>query len=208
MKLATMPLPRLALGCGAMVQTSRRRARVGWLGRLLAVLVALAVAGGVVLASRGSSGSGGGAGGVASVSDGRPVVGQVPPQFSGVALDGSRFDLGALRGRVVVVNFFATWCDNCRAELPLLQRLYASRHAAGLDVVTVDFNDSGDARAFLAPYGLGFPALLDPSSQAGHAYLVSALPVTFFVGRDGRVARVFHGQLSDASLAASLEGLV
>jgi peroxiredoxin len=136
------------------------------------------------------------------------VVGQVPPQFSGVALDGSRFDLGALRGRVVVVNFFATWCDNCRAELPLLQRVYAQRHAAGLDMVTVDFNDSGDARAFLAPYGLGFPAMLDGSSRVGQAYLVSALPVTFFIGRDGRVAHVFHGQLSDATLATSLDGLV
>ncbi len=75
-------------------------------------------------------------------------------------------------------------------------------------VRTVDFNDSGDARAFLAPYGLGFPALLDSSSRVGHAYLVSDLPVTFFIGRDGRVAHVFHGQLSDATLTASLQGLV
>ncbi|HEV7679517.1 MAG TPA: TlpA disulfide reductase family protein [Candidatus Dormibacteraeota bacterium] len=177
-----------------------------WLAPGLAVVVALAVAGGVLLASRG--GGGGGASGVVSVSSGRPVLGSVPPAFQGTALDGSRFDLAAERGRVVVVNFFATWCDNCRAELPLLQRTYAQRHAAGLDVVTVDFNDTGDARGFLAPYGLGFPALLDAASRVGHAYLVSDLPVTFFIGRDGRLARVFHGQLSEASLSESLAGLV
>jgi cytochrome c biogenesis protein CcmG/thiol:disulfide interchange protein DsbE len=170
---------------------------------LLAVVLAAAVVLVVRVVAPGSS-----AAGVASVSPGRPVAGEMPPQFSGTALDGRRFDLTAERGRVVVVNFFATWCDNCRAELPLLQRLYASRHADGVDVVTVDFNDGGDARAFLAPYGLSFPALLDGSSSVGHAYLVSGLPVTFFVGRDGRVAHVFHGQLSDPTLAESLAGLV
>jgi peroxiredoxin len=173
----------------------------------MAVVLALAVVGGALLASRGGGGTGSG-GGVSGVSAGQPVVGSVPPAFQGTALDGTRFDLAAERGRVVVVNFFATWCDNCRAELPLLQRTYAQRHAAGLDIVTVDFNDTGDARGFLAGYGLGFPALLDASSQVGHAYLVSDLPVTFFIGRDGRLARVFHGQLSEASLAESLAGLV
>jgi len=178
-----------------------RGARARWVGAGLAVVVAVAA----VLVVRAVSP---GSGGVAAVAGGQPVVGQVPPQFSGTALDGSRFDLSAERGRVVVLNFFATWCENCRAELPLLQRLYAQRHGGGLDVVTVDFNDGGDARAFLAPYGIGFPALLDPSSQVGHAYLVGALPVTFFVGRDGRVAHVFHGQLSDPTLADSLAGLL
>lgn len=178
---------------------SRRARRVGG---GVAVLVAVGVVL-VVVRAAGSPSTG-----VDSVSAGKPVAGQVPPQFSGTALDGSRFDLGAERGRVVVVNFFATWCENCRAELPLLEKLYRDRHAAGVDVVTVDFNDGGDAQAFLKPYAISFPALLDPSSQVGHAYLIDALPVTFFVNRDGRVARVFHGQLSDATLGESLAGLV
>ncbi len=179
--------------------TVSRRAR--GIGGISAVLVAVAV----VLIVRALMAPA--AGGVDSVGGGRPAVGQVPPQFSGGAIDGSRFDLAAERGHVVVLNFFATWCDNCKAELPLLERLYQQRHDAGVDVVTVDFNDGGDARAFLAPYGVTFPALLDPSSRVGHAYLVDALPVTFFIGRDGRVARVFHGQLSDPTLSESLAGL-
>jgi len=177
--------------------------RRAWrIGTMVAIFVAVGVVLVVVRSATAPADSG-----VAAVSAGTPAVGQVPPQFSGTAIDGSHFDLAAERGRVVVLNFFATWCDNCKAELPLLQKLYAQRHASGVDVVTVDFNDGGDARSFLAPYGIGFPALLDASSQVGHAYLVSALPVTFFIGRDGRVAKVFHGQLSDPTLAGSLAGL-
>jgi thiol-disulfide isomerase/thioredoxin len=187
----------------ASTQMVSRRARR--IGGVTAVLLAVVV---VLLVRVAAGGGGGASGGVASVAPGSPVAGQVPPQFSGTALDGSRFDLSAERGRVVVLNFFATWCDNCKAELPLLQRLHQQRHGAGVDVVTVDYNDGGDARGFLAPYRLGFPALLDPSSQVGHAYLLDGLPVTFFIGRDARVARVFHGQLSDATLAQSLAGLV
>lgn len=142
------------------------------------------------------------------VSAGAPHTGRLPPQFSGTTVDGARFALAAEHGRVVMVNFFATWCSNCKAELPLLERTYAQRHDQGLDIVSVDFNDGGDARAFLRSYGVTFPALLDPSSDVGHAYLVSDLPVTFFVGRDGRLASVFHGQLSEQTLGASLQGLL
>jgi thiol-disulfide isomerase/thioredoxin len=171
---------------------------------LVAVLAAVAVVVVVLLVGRGGSA----AADVRVAGGGAPRAGQVPPQFSGTTVGGSRFDLSAERGRVVLVNFFATWCENCRAELPLLQRTSGQQHSQGLDIVTVDFNDGGDARAFLRANGVDFPALLDPSSSVGHAYLVSDLPVTFFVGRDGRVARVFHGQLSDATLSDALRGLL
>jgi peroxiredoxin len=173
------------------------------LGAGIAVVAALGVVAVVLLVTRGSA-----SGAVRVEAGGAPRAGQVPPQFSGSALDGTRFDLSGERGRVVVVNFFATWCHNCREELPLLQRTYAQRHGQGLDVVTVDGSDGGDARSFLAPFGITFPALLDPSSSVGHAYLVSDLPTSFFIGRDGRVRSVFHGQLGEATLAESLRGLL
>lgn len=173
-----------------------------WLGAVVAVLVAAVVLA-VVLVTRGGSASGD-----VQVAGSAPRVGQPPPQFSGTTLDGRRFDLGSERGRVVLVNFFATWCHNCREELPLLERTYRQHHAQGLDVVTVDFNDGGDARAFLAPYGLTFPAMLDPASRVGHAYLVTDLPVSFFVGRDGRLVQAFHGQLSDDTISAALAPLL
>jgi len=179
-----------------------RSVRARWIGAGVAVVVAVAAVIAVTLAGRsGSSGD-------VAVAAGSPRVGNTPPAFSGTAVDGHRFDLSAERGRVVLVNFFATWCTNCRAELPLLERTFRQRHGAGLDVVTVDFNDGADARAFLAPFGVTFPALLDPNSKVGHAYLVSDLPTSFFVGRDGRLASVFHGQLSDDALSTALAGLL
>lgn len=184
-----------------MAPASAPSQRTRWLAFGAAVLVAVAVVVGILLAGRGS----GSASADVRVAGGdAPRAGRVPPQFSGTTVGGTHFDLGAERGHVVLVNFFATWCDNCKAELPLLERTWTQRHAGGLDIVTVDFNDGGDARAFLATHGVTFPALLDPDSAVGHAYLVSDLPVTFFVGRDGRVASVFHGQLSDTTLADSL----
>lgn len=179
--------------------------RTRWLAPAVAGLVAVVVVVAILLAGRGS---GSASADIRVAGGGAPQAGHVPPQFSGTTVGGARFDLGAERGRVVLVNFFATWCDNCKAELPLLQRTWMQRHSAGLDIVTVDFNDGGDARGFLAGHGVTFPALLDPGSAVGHAYLVTDLPVSFFVGRDGRVASVFHGQLSDATLADSLRGLL
>ncbi len=186
-----------------MVTPSPARPRARWLGIGAAVVVAVAVVVVVLVVARGAGSSD-----TRVVSAGTPRAGQVPPQFTGTTVSGGRFDLGAERGRVVLVNFFATWCENCRAELPLLERTWAQRHSDGLDIVTVDFNDSGDASGFLKRYGVTFPALLDPSSDVGHAYLVSDLPTTFFVGRDGRVASVFHGQLSDHTLGEALSGLL
>jgi peroxiredoxin len=186
----------------ASTSTTPPSSRARWLGIAVAVLAAVAIVLAVLLVGRGGS-----AADVRVSAAGTPRAGQVPPQFSGTTIDGSHFDLTAERGHAVVVNFFATWCDNCRAELPLLQRTWTQRHGQGLDVVTVDFNDGGDARAFLRSSGVSFPALLDPSSTVGRAYLVSDLPVTFFVGRDGRVASVFQGQLSDTTLSEALRGL-
>lgn len=177
------------------------------LGVGVAVLVAVVVVVVVLVVARGG-GSSGSAEVHVDAGAGAPRVGQVPPQFSGDTIDGSHFSLPASRGHVLLVNFFATWCENCRAELPLLQRTWTANHAQGLDIVTVDYSDTGDARAFLRSSGVTFPALLDPSSAVGHAYLVSDLPVTFFVGRDGRLVQAFHGQLSDATLSAALRGLL
>lgn len=184
--------------------SSSTRAR--WVGLCVAVAAAVLAVVVVLLVGRGAASDSATDARVSAA--GTPRVGQVPPQFRGTSVDGAVFDLTALRGHVVLVNFFATWCGNCRAELPLLERTWAQGHAQGLSVVTVDFNDGGDARGFLRSNGVQFPALLDPSSSVGHAYLVTDLPVTYFIGRDGRVARVFHGQLSDATLSDALNGLL
>jgi len=135
-------------------------------------------------------------------------AGLLPPQFSGTAVDGSHVDLESLRGKVVVVNFFATTCVNCRAELPLLERTSQRLAGQGLAVIAVNFEDVGDARAMLRDAGVTFPALLDRDSDIGQAYDVVDLPESVFLRRDGAVADVFHGQLSELTLGREITPLL
>jgi len=164
-----------------------------------AVVVAAVV---VVVSARG-----GGDNGITVTGSGLRV-GAAPPVFSGTAVDGRRFDLATTRGQVVLVNFFATWCSNCREEEPLLERLSRQYAGRGLVVVGVDWNDSGDARGFVNELHVTYPALLDSRSRVGSAYGVTDLPESVWIGRDGRVAQVFHGQLSDEVVAAELASLL
>jgi peroxiredoxin len=138
---------------------------------------------------------------------GTAIPGSLPPSFSAQTLGGQTFDLASTRGKPVVLNFFATWCSNCRVELPLLEHQYERLHPAGLQVVTVDFNDSGDVGAFVAPFALQFPVLLDPTSVIGKAYGINDLPVTVFIAANGKVTGIFHGQLSQPTLDEELQGM-
>ena len=118
-------------------------------------------------------------------------------------------DLAALRGQVVVVNFFASWCLACRDEHQSLQRV-ASRYV-GSDVhfVGILYNDTpGAALKWLEQMGaLPYPSLADAGSRAAIDYGVYGIPETFFIGRDGRVAWKQVGAVTDEMLIAKVESL-
>lgn len=178
--------------------------RVGLVAVGLSVLVAAAVL--VVLQAVGAGQPGKA---TAVVVHGRGVhVGALPPDFEATTVDGRHIHLRDLRGRVVLLNFFATWCSNCRAEAPLLEDLARRDGPRGLSVVAVDWHDSGDARAFLRELGVTYPAILDSASAIGDAYALTDLPETVWIGRDGRVAAIFHGQLSASTVADILGPLL
>src|SRR4051812_45885504 len=102
------------------------------------------------------------------------------------------------RGKVVVVNFWASWCEPCRDESPLLQRWHRRLDKRGGLVLGVDVQDiSGDARAFAAEYGLTYPLLRDGPGDLRDEFGILGLPETFVVDRRGRIAAVARGPVDD-----------
>lgn len=104
------------------------------------------------------------------------------------AVDGRPLHLGDLKGNVVFLNFWATWCMPCRQEMPAMERLYRDYRERGLAVVAVNFKEPRDqVQAFLKQLHLTFPAVLDPGGTTALAFVVRGLPVTYLLARDGRV---------------------
>jgi peroxiredoxin len=108
--------------------------------------------------------------------------------FSLTGLDGKTHRLADYRGQVVLINFWATWCIPCRAEMPDLEHEYRVHRGQGLVVLGIDWReDAATARAFTDEIGVTYPVLLDRSGSAHDAYEVGALPETFYVDRQGRL---------------------
>jgi thiol-disulfide isomerase/thioredoxin len=108
--------------------------------------------------------------------------------FSLKLVDGRTIALSSLKGKVVFLNFWATWCPPCRAEMPSMEVLYRRFHDQGLEFLAVDImENSKDVSAFLSEYKLSFPAALDPSGSISNNYGIQAIPATFIVDRDGKI---------------------
>ena len=133
------------------------------------------------------------------------------PEFTLAALDGSRVSLDDLRGRPVVINFWASWCSECKKEHPLLMKAHAEWENR-VAFVGVIFQDSpGDARRFLLSRGesadSGYPNLLDPGSRVAIDYGVYGVPETFFIDRDGTIVAKRIGRVSYELLEGQLRRL-
>ena len=123
-----------------------------------------------------------------------PVAGRPAPDFTLQTADGNTVTLGDLRGQVVVLNFWATWCPPCRAEMPALQEVYDARRADGLMVLAIDQSEPADlVSSFRDELSLTFPLLLDPGYFVSDRYRIGLLPTTFFVDRGGVIRDVVLG---------------
>jgi len=112
--------------------------------------------------------------------------------------------LSSLRGKVVVINFWAAWCDPCKSEAPRFQAA-SERYRDRVAFVGVDTTDySGDARAFLARYGVTYPNVRDPNGRVLHDYGGLPIPRTFVLARSGRV----HGYIFGEARAEELESAI
>jgi peroxiredoxin len=123
-------------------------------------------------------------------------VGTRAPDFTARNLRGEQVALSALRGDVVLLNIWATWCPPCREEMPSMQRLHETLGPSGLRVVAVSIDalpgrldlarrPGGDVAAFVREYGLGFAIWHDPSGEIQRIYRTTGIPESFVIGRDG-----------------------
>jgi thiol-disulfide isomerase/thioredoxin len=111
-------------------------------------------------------------------------------------LDGRAWTLAALRGRPVMLNFWASWCEPCRAEMPSLDLLAARHERDGLVVLTVNFKDGVDTiRRFLDAVPLTLPVLLDRDGAVARAWGVSVLPTTLLIDRHGQPRGTVRGEV-------------
>ena len=170
---------------------------VGRWARLLAVAVGMvAILTAVFLATRGHSGGGGE---TTSVAAGHAQVGHAAPDFTTPLLNGGTVRLSSLRGKVVLINFWATWCTACQAEMPAIEQVWDRYRGRGLEVIAVDFREGNKAamQRFLSQVGVKFTAALDPDGKIADAYGVTlGLPTSVFVDRDGTVRVIHLGQMA------------
>lgn len=134
-----------------------------------------------------------------------PRVGEPAPDFTLTSIDGTSVTLSSLRSRPVLVNFWATWCPPCRAEMPDLQAVSREYRDQGLVVLGVNLQEE---RAPVVRYaqtlGLTFPLLLDPGGTVATLYNVTGLPTSYFVDREGTIRGMNIGPLTPKGLRAKV----
>jgi cytochrome c biogenesis protein CcmG/thiol:disulfide interchange protein DsbE len=138
-----------------------------------------------------------------------PLIGSAAPNFALADLDGNPVRLADLRGRPVIVNFWASYCASCVEEFPLLKSALAEHKADGLAVVGIVYQDRSEAaRSFMSRMQATWPAAMDTTGDVARAYGIYAPPESFFIDREGRIAGLQIGELSRADLARQLETIV
>jgi cytochrome c biogenesis protein CcmG, thiol:disulfide interchange protein DsbE len=138
--------------------------------------------------------------------------GFLAPDFTLDLLGGEQVQLSDLRGKVVMVNLWASWCPPCRAEMPAIENVYRTYKDKGFEVLAINItyqDGEAEAAAFAQDYGLTFPILLDRTGAVSNRYLLRAMPSTFFIDRQGVIRSVvIGGPMSEAVIQSKVEELL
>jgi cytochrome c biogenesis protein CcmG/thiol:disulfide interchange protein DsbE len=135
-----------------------------------------------------------------------PQIGNPVPDFRLVALDGSDMSLGARRGQVVVVNFFASWCAPCRQEAADLEETWREYQGQRVQFLGIAYKDADSkAQAFLEEFDVTYPGAIDSGNRTARAYGVTGVPETFVVDQQGQLVRHFIGPVTRAQLSQELD---
>lgn len=134
-------------------------------------------------------------GGPVSPIDSDNLLNTRAPDFTLKDMTGKPMSLSSFKGKVVLLNFWATWCPPCRAEMPALNRLYQEKKNRGLEVIAVSTDRSlGSVKDFLEKNRVTFPVLFDGDRAAAKLFRVFSMPTTFLIDRNGTIVEKFYGE--------------
>ena len=128
------------------------------------------------------------------------------PDFQMVTLTGENISLSGLRGRPVILNFWATWCGPCRAEMPLLQQIHDEWAPKGLVLLEINWRDKPETiQKFMTEFNLSMNVPMDSDGQVSKTYLIGSIPATFFIDKDGIIRNKVIGAFPNkAAIESSL----
>ena len=137
-------------------------------------------------------------------------VGSLMPEYSAMWLDGSKFELESRKGKVVLLNLWATWCGPCRYEIPELQTIHDKYAPKNFEVIGVSVDESGveSVRDFVKEHEMRYPVVLDAEGKLANVFQTSVLPTSVVIDRTGKIVWKKFGAImpNDAELTRAIEG--
>ena len=134
-----------------------------------------------------------------------PEIGRLAPDFTLVDLEGNQVSLSDFRGKTVFVNFWASWCPPCRAEMPEIEAVYQEYKDRGVVVIGVDIRETEDVvRQFVEQGGYSWIFILDATGAVSNDYRITAIPTSFFIDKDGIIQVVAIGAMTKRAMETKL----
>lgn len=136
-------------------------------------------------------------------------IGQKAPDMPMVGIDGEIFRLDRFNDKVIVLNFWATWCPPCTKEMPLLESTYKRYKEKGFVIVGINYNEDKErVSEFVNKAGVTFPIVIDNELKLTRTYRVLSLPATFFIDRKGIIRDIYRGEIHEKIIASKVGPLI
>jgi cytochrome c biogenesis protein CcmG/thiol:disulfide interchange protein DsbE len=136
-------------------------------------------------------------------------IGNPVPDFRLTAFDGSAMNLSSQRGKVVVVNFYASWCSPCAEEADALVQTWQTYQDRGVQFFGIAYKDAASkAQGFLEGFGAGYPSTAEPGNRTARAYGVTGVPETYVIDQQGNLVQHYIGPVTQAELSSALDQLL
>lgn len=138
-----------------------------------------------------------------------PKEGSTAPHFSLAGLDGKKHALSDYEGKVVMINFWGTWCEPCTREMPAIQRQYDKWKDKGFVVLGLNLDESKvTVQSFVRQYNLTFPILFDKELRMRDKYRVANYPTTYFVDANGTIRKINVGEMTEAFIERTIRSML